>query len=59
VAFGESRQAFLEDASDLAEDEALIIQPSGERGASVVAGVEIDEWPPLNLLAVGSEQSRL
>jgi phosphohistidine phosphatase SixA len=45
--FPNIKEAFPEDAADLAEGEALIIRPSGERGASVVARVKIDEWTRL------------
>ena len=40
-------EAFADQATDLAEGEALILRPDGRGGASLVGRVKIDDWPKL------------
>ena len=41
------REAFPTEGDDLADGEALIVHPDGNRGASIVARVEIQDWSRL------------
>ena len=41
------KEAFADDAKDLAEGEALVFRPDGRGGASLVGRVKIGEWPSL------------
>jgi len=40
-------EAFANDATNLAEGEALIFRPDGRGGASLVGRVKIEDWPKL------------
>jgi phosphohistidine phosphatase SixA len=40
-------EAFADDATDLAEGEALILRPDGRGGASLAGRVKIEDWPKL------------
>jgi len=40
-------EAFANDATNLAEGEALILRPDGRGGASLVGRVKIEDWPKL------------
>jgi phosphohistidine phosphatase SixA len=46
-------EAFADQATDLAEGEALIFRPDGRGGALLVGRVKIDDWPKLT--AAGTE----
>jgi phosphohistidine phosphatase SixA len=41
------REAFPDEGADLADGEALIFRPDGHGGTSLVARVEIQDWPRL------------
>ena len=45
--FPNIREAFPDNATALGDGEALIFQPDGHGGASLVARVKIEEWPQL------------
>jgi phosphohistidine phosphatase SixA len=45
--FPDISEAYPQDASGLADGEALVLRPDGRVAATVVARVKIDEWPSM------------